>query len=578
MTRRAILLATAENPASLFPMSRRSQRKAVAAKKSSHGPRWGRWMMRLTVLGMLAAAVVSVAGYVWLRSYLASAEFRRMILSYAENTLKAQSTMSPLRWDGFQVNTDYFEASGPAAMKQISVEGVKTGIDAAGVMRGVWSVSPSRITKLSVTLDTTAPALAAPAIDTSGTAAEAPPAKKSWFDSWIPKKFETDSLIVNDSQVRVITRDGDAILSGTRWDVEPTDSLDKAKVRANGGKIKLPFDWAPELKLEKMRLTYQSGYLYLTDSSFRIYDNGHLDMAGELDLENKTYALEGSLRDVMCSEVLPADWRQRLTGKVESSFTVRSSQTAPTVKGHLQIDQGILTALPILDKLAAYSQSLRFRTLTLHAAECDYEWSGDRIVLTNVKLGSEGLARMEGRITFSRSGPGQPYLLNGDFQVGLAPGTLAQIPGAEEDVFMPGERGLLWAPMHLSGTMDDPKEDLSERLMAAAGARMFEIIPATGVKVLKYTQQVVEDAATGTGVVSKAVETGGKVIDQGTDVVDQAVQGATGVVDGVFGLLGGNKKPDEQKPKIPAPPVPPVDPNKAPQPPVPQPIPPRIPQ
>ncbi|MFM2221656.1 MAG: hypothetical protein RLZZ553_1404, partial [Verrucomicrobiota bacterium] len=207
--------------------------------------------------------------------------------------------------------------------------------------------------------------------------------------------------------------------------------------------------------------------------------------------------------------------------------------------------QGMLTALPILDKLAAYSQSLRFRTLTLHDAECDYEWSGNFIVLTNVKLGSEGLARMEGKITFSRSGPELPYQLNGDFRVGLAPGTLAQIPGAEEDVFQPGERGLLWAPMHVSGTMADPKEDLSERLMAAAGARMFEIIPATGVKVLKYTQQVVEDVSSGNGVVNQAVDVGGKVLETGTEAVDQAVQGTKGVVDGVLGIFGSGRKNEQ---------------------------------
>lgn len=524
-------------------MSRRSQRKSAAAKKQSKSPAWGRWGVRLTVAGMMVAAVGSVAGYVWLRSYLGSPAFRMMILSHAEKNLKAETSMSPLRWDGFQVNADSFEANGAEAMKQIRAEGIKTGIDAGGVIRGVWSVSPSRITKLSATWDTTAPVSAAHA-----GANEAPSVAgsetKPWYDAWIPKAIETDSLIINDSTFRLITADGDVLWSGTRWEVDPTDSFDKCKLRGNGGRMVLPFAWAPELKLEKMRLTYQKGYIYLTDATCRVYQNGHLDLGGELDLQNRSYSLEGSLRDVMCHEVLPADWRQRLTGKVGSSFVIRSGSSTPTVKGHLQIDQGILTALPILDKLAAYSQSLRFRTLTLHAAECDYEWSGDRIVLTNVKLGSEGLARMEGKITFTRSGPGSAYQLNGDFQVGLAPGTLAQIPGAEEDVFSPGERGLLWAPMHLSGTLDDPKEDLSERLMAAAGARMFEIIPATGVKVLKYTQQAVEDAATGKGVVNKAVEAGGKVLESGTGVVDQAVQGATGVVDGVMGIFGGGKKPE----------------------------------
>ncbi|MFM2171029.1 MAG: hypothetical protein RI957_1258, partial [Verrucomicrobiota bacterium] len=449
---------------------------------------------------------------------------------------------SPLRWDGFQVNTDSFEASGSSAMKQISVEGIKTGIDAGGVIRGVWSVSPSRITKLSATWDATVKAKAPSTDETVDAPAVAPSKAKAWYDAWIPKAIETDTLVVNDSSFRLITADGEAQWAGTRWEVEPTDSFDKCKLRGNGGKIRVPYAWAPELKLEKMRLTYQKGYVYLTDAAYRVYQNGHLDVGGELDLENRNYSVEGSLRDVMCHEVLPADWRQRLTGRVGSSFTIRSGSSSPTVKGHLQIDQGILTALPILDKLAAYSQSLRFRTLTLHAAECDYEWSGDRLVLTNVKLGSEGLARMEGKITLMRSGPGADYQLSGDFQVGLAPGTLAQIPGAEEDVFSPGERGLLWAPMRLSGTLNDPKEDLSERLMAAAGARMFEIIPATGVKVLKYTQQVVEDAASGNGAVNKAVDAGAKVLETGTGVVDQAVQGATGVVDGVMGIFGSTKK------------------------------------
>ncbi len=542
-----ILLARWGKFASFDDMSRRSQRKAAAAQHQSKSPAWGRWILRLTVLAMIVAAIGSVAAYMWLRSYLGSSDFRKMILTQTGKTLRAETSMTPLRWDGFQVNTDSFEASGPAAMKQISVEGIKTGIDAGGVIRGVWSVSPSRITKLSATWDATARTAVAEVDEKEPNPSAAPTSAKAWYDGWVPKAIETDTFVINDSSFKLITHDGDVGWTGTRWDVEPIDSLEKCKVRGNGGKMKLPYAWAPELKLEKMRLTYQKGYVYLTDSSFRIHQNGHLDLGGELDLESRNYSVEGSLRDVMCHEVLPADWRQRLTGKLDSSFHLRSGSSTPTVKGHLQINQGVLTALPILDKLAAYSQSLRFRTLTLHAAECDYEWSGDRIVLTNIKLGSEGLARMEGKITFARSGPGAAYQLNGNFQVGLAPGTLAQIPGAEEDVFSPGERGLLWAPMHVSGTLDDPKEDLSERLMAAAGARMFDIIPATGVKVLKYTQQVVEEAASGKGVVSQAVETGGKILETGTGVVDQAVQGATGVVDGVMGILGGGKKTEDAK-------------------------------
>jgi hypothetical protein len=508
-------------------------------------------MVRITIFSMIVAAAVSVAGYMWLRGYLSSKEFRHLIVSEAEKTLRADTTLSPLRWDGFQVNADTFEATGDAGLRQLTVDGVKTGIDAGGVMRGVWSVSPTRITKLSVTWDSTAKPLPAEDIPVETTA---PVKKSTWYDSWIPKKVETDSLIVNDSTLRVITRDGDAVLSGTRWDIEPTDSLDKCKLSGRSGEITLPYAWAPKANLERVRMTYQNGQAYLTDATFSVYENGHLDLGGEMDIAEKSYTLEGSLRDVLCKEVLPPDWRQRLTGKLESTFTLRSAKPAPVLKGHLNIHQGMLTALPVLDKLAAYSQSMRFRTLTLHSAECDYEWSGDRIILTNVKLGSEGLVRMEGNITFTRQGLGEPYAMNGNFQVGLAPGTLSQIPGAEEDVFTAGPRGLLWASMRLSGTTDDPKEDLSDRLMAAAGARMFEIIPATGQKVLKYTQQVVEDNATVTGVVGMAVDASGKVIESGTDVVDQAVQGATGAVGAVFDIFGNRTNP-VQRPQVELPPL-----------------------
>ena len=128
---------------------------------------------------------------------------------------------------------------------------------------------------------------------------------------------------------------------------------------------------------------------------------------------------------------------------------------------------------------------------------------------------------------------------------------------------MPGERGLLWAPMHLSGTLDDPKEDLSERLMAAAGARMFEIIPATGLKVLKYTQQAVED--TGLGSVDQAVDATKNIVEKTTDVVggvadtvktgSDAVKEVGSVVEGVLDIFG-NKQPEPEKPVVPNPPVP----------------------
>src|SRR5690606_34891189 len=129
----------------------------------------------------------------------------------------------------------------------------------------------------------------------------------------------------------------------------------------------------------------------------------------------------------------------------------------------------------------------------------------------------EGLIRIEGMLRLERD-----KSIDGRFRLGLTPGTLASIPGAETKVFLPGERGVLWTPLHITGTLDDPKEDLTDRLIAAAGMRMFEILPETGERVLKYTERVMSEdmAARITGA--------GGVIDQGSELIDRG----KGLLDG----------------------------------------------
>jgi hypothetical protein len=527
-------------------MSRRSQRKAKARSKSTRAGSGSAWALRVIVALMILAAVGSVVSYMWLRSYLGSKSFRQVILTQVQEVLQADATMSPLRWDGFQVSTDTLEAMSDGPLRQFTVEGVRTGVDASGVMRGVWSVSPSRVTKLTAIYDSTIPKPDPSAAAQVTANIAATPVTQPWYAGLLPQKIETDHWVVNSSDLTLIGEAGKARMAGVRWDIEPTDRFDQIKMVGSSGKITLPMAWAPELAVEKMKLSYQKDDIYLTQASFRAYQNGKLEMMGEYQLPTQQYALEGEWRDVQCAEVLPPDWKQRLSGKTQSSFVLRSSNTGPFLKGHLVIEQGVLTALPVLDKLAAYSQSLRFRTLALHAAECDYEWSSDRIVLTNIQLGSEGLARLEGKLVLTRRSASEPYQLLGDMRLGLAPGTLSQIPGAEEDVFVPGEKGLLWAPLQITGTLDEPQEDLSQRLMAAAGARMFELIPSTGLKVLKYTQQVIGGGDAQDPAAPTAIDRGTGALQQGTDVIDKAVKGASGVIGGVVqGLFGAAGIPAE---------------------------------
>ena len=142
----------------------------------------------------------------------------------------------------------------------------------------------------------------------------------------------------------------------------------------------------------------------------------------------------------------------------------------------------MLTALPLLDKISAYANTSRFRRLSLNEASLDFEKIGENIKLTNIVLSSEGLVRVEGVMEIEGN-----QILKGDLRIGITPGTLAHIPGAETKVFQRGDLGLLWTPLNVSGTLDAPQEDLSDRLVAAAKERMFELLPGIGEYALKFT-------------------------------------------------------------------------------------------
>ena len=62
------------------------------------------------------------------------------------------------------------------------------------------------------------------------------------------------------------------------------------------------------------------------------------------------------------------------------------------------------------------------------------------------------------------------------------PGTMRWIPGAEQTVFVEPRDGFLWTPLTITGTFDDISEDLTARIIAAAGEAFIKDLPANVIK------------------------------------------------------------------------------------------------
>lgn len=507
-------------------MSRRSRKR-----KGAEGKRWlGKVLIGLVVL----VFVLLATGYGMIRSYLHSEGFRKFLSAEAGEMAGVTGEFAPFRWDGLAVDADAFEATGEGPITKIRAEGLHTEVGLGGISRGVWEVKPSGARRVEISVDATRKNID-PEIKAEVNA-ENQAKKSSKKPSWFPKEAELEGIDIGHVTLNAKLEQGDALANGMRVQAEQAGAKDAFKGTVSGGTIRLPFDFVPELSLDEANLRYRDKTAFLSKATLGAWENGRIEAAGQWDFRTKQYSLEGDLTGVKCQNLLNVDWAKRLTGDVTSSFTLSNISGSPVASGKAEVRNGVLTALPVLDALAAYADTRRFRVLTLSEARAEWGWRKGEISISKLVLSSEGLVRLEGDVVL------RGEKIDGIFRLGLAPGTLATIPGAETDVFLPGERGLLWAPLRITGTLDDPKEDLTDRLVAAAGLRMFEQLPETGEKVIKFSRTVLGENPSAT------LEKGVKAVDKGVKAVEKHADTVIGIGNVLLdGILGAEKKEEDSK-------------------------------
>jgi hypothetical protein len=507
-------------------MSRRSRKSGVA--------KGNRWMGKL-VVGLLAALILGlIVAYLVTRNYLRSDGFRRLLSSEVGKMAGVDGEFAPFRWQGLAVDTEYYEARGAGPMTGLRVDGLHTQIGLGRVLSGVWEVRDSNVRRLDVSMnlkslphDTLAGVVLAPSV-----ASSAPKAIKKRDAAWFPSKVEVKELDVQELVAKIEMDSGLLSVAGVSLKAEQAESENSYRLGVRGGSVRLPLQGIPVLQLDQAKLRNQDGRVYLTDATIKAWENGRIQGSGEWEVKTRHFSLEGDITGLKCDELLNETWAKRMTGDVGATLVFHNDSGFPQASGSLTLQNGVMTALPVLDVLAAYTDTRRFRVLSLSEARTDWSWKKSEMELKNLILASEGLVRLEGGMVI------RGEALDGNFRLGIAPGILSNIPGAEEDVFHVGERGLLWASVRITGTVDNMKEDLTERLILAAGMRVFDQLPGGGEKVMKFTHSLLQDSS------PKAVEKSTKIIEEGSKTLREV----GGILDGILG--GGRRK--SQEPEIPA--------------------------
>jgi hypothetical protein len=424
-----------------------------------------------------------------MRSWLEGEGFRTWLTARSATLLQSEVELDGLAWQNREVTATLFRAKGyeEAGFAQLDLRGVRAKPE--GVKEKLIQIPGITVQSLDLRFgdDRLQRPAAATAAETNAPVAEKG-AMPGWLAQFLPTGVRVDEITVLSTNVLVERAKGEAVfaLKGLNTTIQPDFSTQLWEFAGRGGQMFLPGQ--PPLKVDDLALRWKGTELFVDRCGLGIFTRGRIEGRGEIRFDDDgLFDLDLEISAIDIKDLVQGDWKDRLRGTISGPVKISGPPGNLRYEGTLELADAMVQSMGLLDQLARYTKAEQFKHLPLQTARVDFVKQGDRIELRNLILQSDGLVRIEGSIDLDGE------TLVGQLQAGVTPGTLRWIPGAEQKVFTEDRAGFRWSPLELSGTIRDPKENLSSALLLAAGEAVVEDLPRS---LLDQANQLLNPRAT----------------------------------------------------------------------------------
>ena len=513
-------------------MSRRQRKKTstrTKEKKQACNKLKGLWWK--LALGLIVLLIAG-AFFAYNRAiaFLHSDDFRKDVSAQVGAELGSEGEFGDFKWDGLSAKNDSFTSTGEGAISSIDAKDISLDVKLDYFKRDKFRLKNVNVSTVNAELDLRKEFLKF----------KREKKEKGFLESLLPDEVELLDAEIGDLSATVQTDSGEYTISGVN--VQTVKSDDSYKAVIKNGIVNLPYSFLKTARLEEGEIVQLDEEIYVKDAKLQIFDSGSITLNGVVDLSPRArhlYDMEGKLSGLKCKDVFPDDWHRHLTGKVRGGFKIKPFQgTIPRMHGWLEIQNGTLQALPILNKVSYYLAEPKYRTLHFEKFDCKFEKFKDQIHLHEITLTSRELVKIEGHLHIEGEN------LDGLFNVGVPASYLSRIPGAKNRVFKPGKDQLLWTKVKIGGTFDDVTEDLSDRLLSAATQEMIERALSMGGEVV--SPETIKKLMEGGGNVKESLD---KVLKGEKGVLEGGVDTAKGLLEGITGSNKKEKDKDNEEKK-----------------------------
>lgn len=409
-------------------------------------------MMVLVVMGAVLLPIV-------ITRWLGGDQFRQLASGHVSSLLQTEGEFEDLEWSSFSVYSAGFRsrtgASGPMSwdLREIRTE-ISPRLLLDRILRfsvisiGALTLSPG--SGVAVPPRESIPPVAAP----GGTSSD------------LLRDVQVGSVEIQSIQMRPVPATGEWGVQGMRAVLRPTKQ--KFDFTLEGGEILTPFSWLGNLLLSTAKGRYSDSTVYLTSLDAKSPSGGTLQISGEYmpgpsprvqgRLSWERWSVPGGKIGVGLFEV-PA----RMSG----DFVLQEIRPGgPVGQGEVRLVEARLEPGPgsktILGLLGTLSGEPRLQGCPLTTAQARWSAQPSLYDVNRILVEAPGLLRVMGQVRVS----GQN--LSGQLQLGLERNLGSKVNGLTGgECFRREEDGYVYETVNLSGTMENPQNDLTAKLSSA---------------------------------------------------------------------------------------------------------------
>jgi hypothetical protein len=417
--------------------------------------KWWRIAAGIVAFLLMAVGAVAIVWIFWLNPkltrYVESDAFRAELEKETAKGLHfPNGHYEPIhRLDTWTAESAGFQANdGVKALKSMEARGITAKFNPWGVFRRRWQLDHVHVQSGEVGIQTYEPK------------PESTPTKP-WYAIFLPDRVYLNRVDSEPVDVTWQFRRKRAGFFGTRLLITPHDR--DFEYQARGGDLKMaPF---PELRLRHTHLLITKTVLelYKLDLNPKARGTkGHIHAKGKAGTrDDRSVDFTFELERLPIDDWLPGGWREHVAGAATGKILWRGENyKLENSRGetNLRVDGARIYRLPFLEKIAKITGEKELEQLELNVCSLELEWRYPKIDAKHLILEEIGKFRAEGEVIINKKA------LSGAIQLGVARRLLDWLPKAEE-VFGRERDGYLWTTVHLSGTIDNPQQDLSPRIM-----------------------------------------------------------------------------------------------------------------